>query len=305
MQDTEYADPQITARRRGVGRTLLFVAVLAFVLGIALAGWVVSRGGLELIGLGGTTRTSSDTATAVYTPPPISAVAAPAPTPSDPALNGVETRLALLEERLSRLDLQANAASGNAARAEGLLVAFAARRLLDKGAQLGPLENQLKLRFGGAQPQAVRTLGEFSRAPVTLDQLIAGLDAIAPELGSTTGNLGGWDRIRAELASLFVITKSGDPEPEPRARVERARLMLTAGKYDAAIAEVERMPGSANAAAWIERARRYGEAQQALDLVETAALLEPRLLNDGAGKTVSVPGPLAPATTEPDGGTNP
>ena len=46
------------------------------------------------------------------------------------------------EQRLSRIDLQATAASGNAARAEGLLIAFAARRMIDKGEPLGFLEER-------------------------------------------------------------------------------------------------------------------------------------------------------------------
>lgn len=40
------------------------------------------------------------------------------------AVGNVEARLAMLEDRLSRINLQANAASGNAARAESLLIAL-------------------------------------------------------------------------------------------------------------------------------------------------------------------------------------
>ena len=43
---------------------------------------------------------------------------------------GIDQRLAAAEQRLARLDLQAQAAAGNAARAEGLLIAFATRRRL-------------------------------------------------------------------------------------------------------------------------------------------------------------------------------
>jgi hypothetical protein len=41
------------------------------------------------------------------------------------------------------------------------------------------------------------------------------------------------------------------------------------------LVEVLRLPGRANAAPWIEKARRYVAARQALDTIETAALLEP------------------------------
>ena len=52
---------------------------------------------------------------------------------------GLDQRLAAAEQRLTRLDLQAQAAAGNAARAEGLLIAFAVRRALDRGADWGYL----------------------------------------------------------------------------------------------------------------------------------------------------------------------
>ena len=35
--------------------------------------------------------------------------------------------------------------------------------------------------------------------------------------------------------------------------------------------------------------------QRALDLIETTAMLEPRKLNDAAGKAINQPSPLAPA----------
>ena len=45
---------------------------------------------------------------------------------------------------------------------------------------------------------------------------------------------------------------------------------------DKAIAEVQAMPGAAAAGEWLIEARRYHEARRALDLIETAAILEPR-----------------------------
>src|SRR5690606_13790969 len=50
---------------------------------------------------------------------------------------GIDQRVAAMEQRLTRLDLQSQAAAGNAARAEGMLIAFAARRSLERGQPLG------------------------------------------------------------------------------------------------------------------------------------------------------------------------
>src|SRR3546814_8621997 len=63
--------------------------------------------------------------------------------------------------------------------------------------------------------------------------------------------------------------------------------MLEAGRPAAALAEVTRMPGRAAGSKWMEQARRYIEARRALDLIETAAILEPRRLRaiDGATRS--------------------
>src|SRR3546814_6168759 len=78
-----------------------------------------------------------------------------------------------------------------------LLVAFAVRRALDRGLSLGYLEAQLRLRFGDDQPNAVKTIIETSRDPVTLEQLRAELDVIAPELVGRSGDKGSlWTGIK-------------------------------------------------------------------------------------------------------------
>src|SRR5207253_1324775 len=85
---------------------------------------------------------------------PMAAVPIPgaAPQPADPDLS---RRIAALEQRIGSVDTQSRAAVGNADRAEGLLVAFAARRALDRGVALGFLETMLQQRFGQNQPNAV------------------------------------------------------------------------------------------------------------------------------------------------------
>ena len=198
---------------------------------------------------------------------------------------GIDQRLAAAEQRLARLDIQAQAAAGNAARAEGLLIAFAARRAIEKGAELGFLADQLRLRFGDALPNAVRTIIDNSRDPVTLDQLIARLEGIAPRLSEGNREFS-WDLIRNELSQLFVVRRESTPSPQPERRLDRARLFLESGRVEAAIEEVRQLPGADNAADWIADAQRFAATQQALDLVETSAVLEPRMLRDGVGNRI-------------------
>ncbi|MGV3555933.1 MAG: hypothetical protein ACO1OD_11830 [Croceibacterium sp.] len=204
---------------------------------------------------------------------------------------GLDVRVAAMEQRLTRIDLQLEAATGNAARAEGLLIAFAARRAVERGTPLGYLADQLRLRFGDARPNAVQTIVEVSRDPVTLDQLIARLDGLSPQLidSDPRGDVMGW--MGRELSSLFVVRREDQPSPQPRRRIDRARLFLETGRPEAAVAEVRNLPNADEAAGWIEDAERYARAQRALELLETTAILETRGLRDGAGNLVQQPSP--------------
>lgn len=204
---------------------------------------------------------------------------------------GLDQRLAAAEQRLAQLDLQTQAATGNAARAEGLLIAFATRRTMERGAELGYLADQLRIRFSDALPNAVNTVIQTARDPITLDELLARLEGLGPELSDSTEEPS-FDRFRRELSELFIIRRESSPSPQPERRLERARYFLESGRVSAAIAEVKNLPGAASATAWIRDAERYAAAQQALDLIETSAVLEPRRLRDGEGNLIQQASPV-------------
>ena len=65
-----------------------------------------------------------------------------------------------------------------------------------------------------------------------------------------------------------------------------------------AIDEIRAMPGAADAQAWIADAERYRDAMLALELIETAAVLDQSGLHDGAGNIVRQPSPIDQATAE-------
>ncbi len=174
MASTPHDDAAPLGAGKGTNRFRKLAAsvLLAFALGLTLAFYLAwSTGWLAEQPL----EPAADTPAVKAAPPADAELTAAAPLPAVPAGEmTVAMRVGDLERRLNRLDMQAEAASGNAARAEGLLVAFAARRLVERGAPLGYLENQLQLRFGNAQPNAVRTIINSARNPVTLDQLRQG-----------------------------------------------------------------------------------------------------------------------------------
>ncbi|WP_298303788.1 hypothetical protein [uncultured Erythrobacter sp.] len=204
---------------------------------------------------------------------------------------GIDQRLAAAEQRLARLDLQAQAAAGNAARAEGLLIAFATRRAVERGAELGYLADQLRLRFSDQWPNAVATIIGFSRNPLRIDNLTARLDGLGPQLVEREEGIS-WARIRRELGELFVVRRESTPSPQPQLRLDRARSALEQGRYQNAIDEIKGMPGAAQAEAWIADAERFKAVMEALEVIETAAVLDQSGLRDGAGNVVTQPSPI-------------
>ena len=283
MQDEFINHPQqVPLRRRSNGRYVALALVAAVALGGAGGLWGANRlGWIDFTTHSGVAETLAEP------------FAAPTPSPSAAAVETAQSalgvRMAELEQRMTKLNLAAEAASGNAARAEGLLIASAARRAVERGVPLGYLEDQLKLRFGNAQPNAVATLSEVSRNPITLDALEQGLAALGPSLVEVSRDTSVVQRVREELANLFVIRRTTAPSPAPEQRYQRARMFLDTGRTQAAIDEVERMPGHDAARDWLALAQRFVRAQRALDLIETAAILEPRDLRDAGGTTVAAP----------------
>lgn len=302
MPDDYFTSPKAAAAQRS-GRTLravLGTSLLAFIGGAALVGWLVWDGRITLDKDPAANRPAASASFATLPGPAPATSPSPSAAASEAAMvGGLDQRIAALEQRLTRLDLQAAAADGNTARAEALLVAFAARRAVERGAPLEYLADQLKLRFGDAQPNAVGIVIDAAQSPVTLDQLIAQLDQLAPTLTNAPRDEGGWDKFTRELSGLFVIRQGEATSTQPANRLDRVRVLLRTGQVDAAITEVQALPGAAGATAWLGAAKRYAAAQRALDLIETTALLEPNRLKDSAGGKVQQPSPAAPAAAVP------
>lgn len=264
------------ARPRRRGRALWWLAalLLALVLGIVVAVvWVAPAWEAW--------RRPAPAATAL--------VQTPAPTPTASALAAepgtdltslyareiaLAARLEALETQLAGIEGDSRLASGYATRAEGVLVAFAARRALDRGLPLGYVDAQLRDRFGRVRPQAVAAITAAAAAPVTIEDLRLGLDNIAATLMSGTRD-GWWPALRRELSGLIVLREETTPSARPADRLTRARRLIDAGQVEAAMAEVARMPGANGAQGWLDAARRYVQARRALNVIEAAALSQP------------------------------
>lgn len=165
--------------------------------------------------------------------------------------------------------------SPDVARAEGLLLTYTVRRTIDKGAPLGNLAEQLRLRFGATQPQSVAAVLSAAQAPVTIDTLRTELRGLAPVL--LTGNRDGsaWATVKRELSELFVLRKETAPSLAPNERLIRAEALVDAGQLDLAMEEIAALPGASAAQSWLARAKRYSNARKALDRLEQVAILRP------------------------------
>jgi hypothetical protein len=251
-----------TRHTRGWTATLAWVLLLLLA-GAALAIWGLSRSDSAARFLGIAPRTSSPVA--VRTVP----LAAQAAIPD----SATAAKVSELENRLRAVETTSRRAAGSVGRADALLVAFASRRAIDRGVPLGYLETLLADRFGQHNPRAVAAIITASRDPVTLDQLVADYEALAPALQRGAPDESLWQGLRREMSSLIAVRPASTPSGKPRARYDRALAQLHNGQVDAALAETMRLPGAARAENWVANARRYVIAHRALDEVESSALL--------------------------------
>lgn len=264
--------PEVKPRRSWRLLWLAALIVVGFALGIAATAWALGR--------------SETLRERVLGAPPVVAVQ-PAPAlplgdmPNAAAQTNVEIddlaqRLGTVESRVEEIGRQSDTVVGNIDRSEGLLLALAARRALDRGVALGYLESLLRDHFGGSDPQAVATIMAASRDPVTLETLRTGLDAIPDDALTAHEGESWWQGFRRELGSIIMIRRADEAPRQPVDRLARARHLLDDGQVDRALAEVARLPGRTAAGPWVAQARRYVTARNALDRIEMASLIKPQ-----------------------------
>lgn len=252
------------SNRAGLGwGTRLLLGISLILAGAVGAAWALARydGAARFLGVAPKPVVRSVPPRLVADPPGAEGAA------PDPA------EIAQIENRLDRVETTARRVEGSAGRADALLVAFAARRAVDRGVALGYLEPLLLDRFGQTHARAVATIITGSHEPVRLSDLVEEYRRLGPELRSSAPEEGWWTQFRRELGSLIQIRRADRPSTQPDARYQRALSELEDGEVDAALAETMRLPGAANAQPWIRKARQYVLVHRALDEIESGALL--------------------------------
>ena len=246
--------------------TRLLIGITLILVGAAAAAWGLARYDQAARVLG-----------VAPSPQRVQFVAQPsgqAPAATGPAAQAPSSaQIASLEARLAQVENATQRVAGSAGRADALLVAFAARRAIDRGVALGYLETLLVNRFGSGHPRAVATIVTGSHSPVSVAELAGDYELLGPELRKGAPDEGLWAGFRREFGSIIEIRQASRPSIRPEARYNRALDLVRRGEVDAAIAETMRLPGAGRANAWVAKARRYVGVQRALDEVESAALL--------------------------------
>jgi hypothetical protein len=161
---------------------------------------------------------------------------------------------------------------------------------------LGYLAEQLRLRFGATQPQAVAAIVSAAQAPVTLDTLQTELSRLAPILVSGNRDNSAWETVKEELSQLFVLRLDDGSTRTPEQRLVRAQALVEAGNLSAAMSEVAAMPGAPAAQSWLIRAKRYADARKALDRLEQMALIRPVVIPVTVSSPVQAPAAEVSAT---------
>jgi len=253
-------------RRMGWGaRTLIAVAFILAGAGAAI--WSLGHypKAARLLGVSAATPKQVVSQTNPAIAPPTQA--APAPTRVN------NQQMAALEQRVNEVENATERAEGFAGRADALVVAFAARRAIDRGVALGYLESLLVDRFGAQHPAAVATIITQSHQPVRLEDLQSEYEGLSTVLRRGDPQDSWWASFKREMGSLVEVHSAERPAVNAEARYNRALRRLSTGDVDQAVAETMRMPGAARANDWTAKARRYVAAHRALDEIESAALL--------------------------------
>lgn len=253
------------SNRTGLGWGTRLILGLALILAGAVgAAWALARydQAAHFLGIGPKPAEIREPSR-ILSPPPI----------AEQRVGSDSKEIATLENRLTRVESTAQRVEGSAGRADALLVAFAARRAIDRGVALGYLEPLLLDRFGRSHARAVATIITGSHSPVRLNDLVSEYRELGPQLRSSAPEESTWTQFKRELGSVIQIRRADRPSTQPDARYERALSALEDDEVDTALAETMRLPGAANADPWVRRARQYIAVHRALDEIESGALL--------------------------------
>ena len=153
------------------------------------------------------------------------------------------------------------------------MIAFAARRAIDRGVALGYLENLAGFALWRAASKGRRDDHHRFAPADQARHLVTEYEALGPDLRRGGPQDSWWSGFRRELGELVQVHRADRPPASADARYSRALQRLGTGEVDQALAETMRLPGARQCRRLGREARRYIAAHRALDEIESAALL--------------------------------
>lgn len=157
------------------------------------------------------------------------------------------------------------------ARTRDLFVLSVARRMLEAGRPLTPIERAIETRFRDRDGAAVEALSAWSSVPQTRRTLRGRLDAIA-DMPPPEASGSWWDRLKARLSGLVTVRGDRAEPADSRALMEQARSAMAAGDVELAVSALAEGEWPLAVRQWVQDARILVAAEQALERLETDAL---------------------------------
>ncbi len=209
------------------------------------------------------------------------------------AFQSIDANIAARLEQIA-IDLQRTSGVAEAGdrQVRDLFMVTVARRMLESGRPLGPVQSVLSARFSAQDTAAIDSLARWSAVPQTRETLAARLETLDSGDGATTPptqSQGFWARLMSRLSGLVTVRDGTVAEPVETDAVAAAREALASGDIALAVARLQRAPPSAVRDQWMADARVLAAAEAALDRLET-------MLLDAASADASA---LAPAIVQP------
>lgn len=211
---------------------------------------------------------------------------------ADPArMVRAEAQVNELQSQVGALGVRVEGAVTGAAQdaqtAQSVMLAAAARRAIETGQALGPLEPPLRARFGQSYPGPVEALVATSARPVTLTRLQQDFGRIEGALASDPAAASDWwASVKSAIDSIASVRRAGEAHVDPAAQTALAAQRLANGDVAGAAAILARLPPSPAATGWLADARRYRAAQAAIAQIEAAALAPPSVMPNVTAPTV-------------------